>query len=57
MRDLHNLQSGLVVLKAYFANHTAAKLKQPEAEARGGAGGVMAAVHMPYLRDLDESVK
>jgi hypothetical protein len=61
MRDLHNLQAGLVVLKAFFANHTATKLKSPPPRAASSSSSsslrVMTEWHMPYLRDLEEAVK
>jgi Mg2+ and Co2+ transporter CorA len=43
-----------VVLKAYFSNSTAARLKKGHMI---GQFGVIRDVHFPYLRDMDESVK
>jgi len=57
LRDLHNLQSGLVVLKSYFSNSTALRLKRGSAQSGRASGAVLMDDHMPFLRDLDESVK
>ena len=57
LRDLHNLQSGLVVLKSYFSNSTALRLKRGSAQSGRAGGAVLTDDHMPFLRDLDESVK
>ena len=79
LRDLHNLQSGLVVLKAFCSNTTALRLRRglngapslsvgavgtadasaaaDQASAGEKGGSVLVDAHMPYLRDLHESVK